>query len=454
MKISRWFIVIMILVFVLFVFIEVKTPKSFNWSVKTYGHYDANPYGAKVVDSLLAKSVRSGYKVKPGSITEAYENDVDTNSAVLLVGNQFKYYGSEYQLLDLLSRGQTVFLFTDDDLPVELQSELNICLRYYSLLYCSNDVIDLNHPHTLLFKWKEDSVYDEADYKFRTFDPHLSIILPERYSSSVYNSSVYDNYDYDVYNYEYHGYYYDDEEEDEEDEEDEEAENEGSYSKLLLTDMNECVVASCGYEGGKLVLVSYPSLFTNYNILEDGGAPLLMRILSQADGKPIVRYDNTISENMNNYGQSQSPLRVFINNKSLRWAVYLALAAIVISLLFTARRKQRVIPLVERPKNQTIEMIKHIGLLYYRNHDNAILVSDKYRQLVFELQRKKFIYLEDDGVDVDSLQTLAEMAEIDREKLNSVLARIKEIDKDDAITVADKEAKRLIDVMDKILNKM
>ena len=222
---------------------------------------------------------------------------------------------------------------------------------------------------------------------------------------------------------------------------------------------NEWIAATCDYDGGKLVLVSYPLLFTNYYVLEKGGAQLLMRILSQAGNHPIIRYDATLNEEyieevVNN--KSQSPLRVFLDHKSLRWAIYLTLIGILISLFFTARRKQRVIPLVEEPKNQTIEMIKHLGLMFYRNHDNATLIRNKYRQLVFELQRKKLIYLDEDNLDEKSQQTLADLAGVDINKFNTLLTRLKAIEDDefDIMSISDKESKRLIDMMNKMLDNM
>lgn len=414
------------------VLVEVKTPNRYHWNERTYSHNDDHPFGAKLVDSLLAVSVKNGYQVKPGSLKEAY-NEYHPDTAILLVNYAFDDYRNDYRhdetgmLIDMLGEGVTVIIFTDD-LGNNMYNKFNV-MTSVGEDYDNGNYIE---PDSIHFKWKKDSCYDGSRFKFRAFDIGYSIILSA--------NSEDEEFEYEDFGEKYVI----------------ENDTEFEWKELLLTGNynHEWMAATCDYEGGKLVLVSYPLLFTNYYVLEDGGAQLLMRILSQADGKPIVRYDNTISDNMNGYNKSQSPLRVFINNRSLRWAVYLTLLGIVISLFFTARRKQRVIPLVEKPKNQTLEMIKHIGLLYYRNHDNAILISDKYRQLAFELQRKKFIFLEDDELDIDSLQALAKMAELDTAKLNSVLTRIKEIDKEDNIKVRDKETRQLIDVMNKILNNM
>lgn len=438
----------MILLFALMVLIEVKTPNRFKWEEKTYGHFDANPFGAKVVDSLLASSVKNGYEVRPGSLKDAYD-DNDSTSTVLLVDYRFNDYENEYMydevdmLEIMLNRGQTVIIFTDMDLGYDMVQCFNIMIEPCILNY-HHSKNNMANPDSIQFKWKDDSCYDDAEYKFRTFDSNYSIILSGNSTNSYNSYDPNDSIYYTDWGYDDEGY-------------DDEGYDEFQWEGLLTTGYydNEWVVATCNYADSKLVLVSYPQLFTNYYVLEHGGAQLLMRILSQAGDKPIVRYDRTINDKfISEENQSQSLLRVFVDHKSLRWAVYLALLGVVISLFFTARRKQRVIPVVEKPKNQTIEMIKHIGLLYYRNHDNISLVSNKYRQLVFELQRQRLIYL-DEELDDDSMQTLADLAELDTEKLNMLLTRIKAIDDDDFdVKVRDKEAKRLIDVMNKMLNNL
>ena len=347
----------------------------------------------------------------------------------------FNDYSNDYRhneadmLMEMLGKGATVIIFTDYDMGNDIYNKLNVMISVKYDSHCSNSI----NSYFVHFIWEEDSCYDDSDFIFRAFNPSYSIILSG-------------NSDDEEFEYEDFG-------------EKCVIENDTKFKwkELLLTgDYNhEWVAAACDYEGGKIVLVSYPLLFTNYYVLEDGGAQLLMRILSQAGDKRIVRYDAALSESyIEEHNKSQSPLRVFIDHKSLRWAVYLTLLGIVISLFFTARRKQRVIPLVDKPKNQTIEMIKHIGLLYYRNHDNANLISNKYRQLVFELQRQKLIHLDDEELDEENLQTLADLAEFDTEQFNTMLTRIKAIDEEDDINVSDKETKRLIDAMNKILNNM
>ena len=473
MKISRWFIGIMVVLFALLVLFEVNSPNRFEWDKKTYGHYDSNPFGAMLVDSLLSSSLKNHYQVKAGDINVAYNDSSVKNSALLLVDNfDPSIYQETSMLIDLLERGQTIIIFTNEEFNESLERQLGINLssdRYYTY---SNST---NKSDSIICEWQGDSCYDDARYIFRLLDYEMSYLVPD-YNDVRSGTDDYD-YGYDNYGYEYEDddYRYEDDdygyEDDEygyesvsspyeyEDEYDPKRLN-FEWTELMLTsdNYNECVVAVGNCDKGKLVLVSLPWLFSNYYVLEDGGAQLLMRILSQAGDKPIVRYDynmDTDTSYIAEKNKSESPLRVFLDNKSLRWSVYLTLFTILLSLIFTARRKQRVIPLVEEPKNQTIEMIKHIGLMYYRSHDNAGLISEKYRQLTFELMKKKLIYLDDvDGLDKSTLNTLAQLAEVDNEKFCLLLDRIKTIDNSEKLNIKNKETKKLINFMNKILNNL
>lgn len=60
MKGSRWFI-LSIVAFLLILFaVEYHLPKKFVWS-PTFGHYDVQPFGCAVFDSLLSSSLPNGY---------------------------------------------------------------------------------------------------------------------------------------------------------------------------------------------------------------------------------------------------------------------------------------------------------------------------------------------------------------------------------------------------------
>ena len=60
MKGNHWFIAGIIVFLVLMFAIECRLPKKFVWN-PTFSHYDKQPFGCAVFDSLLSSSLPKGY---------------------------------------------------------------------------------------------------------------------------------------------------------------------------------------------------------------------------------------------------------------------------------------------------------------------------------------------------------------------------------------------------------
>lgn len=405
MKLSRGFVVFIVILFVVLVMVEVKIPKKFNWNNVTYLHNDSNPFGAMLVDSILKSSVKAGYNVKHGGIFDAYNDSVDTVSSILLVDPDLLMYADE--LKGVLKRGQNVIIISDyltDTLAISFGLDYFDSYRYFI------DYNELDYNDSSLLKWRKDNLYDREDFCFKTFDVfEQSVITFDNDKDTIWTKLL--------------------------------------YEELQSKDMT--VAASRKYGKGKLVLVAWPQVFTNYNVLEKGGAQLLMRIISQVgNDKPVVRYDDHYSEDpLTEEYQSQSPLRVFLDHHSLRWAVYLTLLTIVLSLIFTARRKQRVIPVIDPPNNQTLAMVKHIGLMHYRHHDNASLVRDRFAQFKHEIMRKFLVDIDDDIDLSENLSLIQNQSAVDAKQFVDAVSRLREIAVDYDLVLDDKETKYLLDLM-------
>jgi hypothetical protein len=63
-------------------------------------------------------------------------------------------------------------------------------------------------------------------------------------------------------------------------------------------------------------------------------------------------------------------LRVLFQYEAFRWAFLVALGTLLLYVLLEMRRKQRMIPVLHKPKNESLDFVKTIGRLYYgqRNH--------------------------------------------------------------------------------------
>lgn len=418
MKISRGFVVVILIMFALLVMIEVKIPKRFDWDERTYCSTDSNPFGAMLVDSLLQSSLPGRYEVKEGFLSDAIDDSAIVDNTVLLVDYSILDYEENEinSLLDILRRGQSV-IYIDEYLPDSLSNLLEISIDDGYEYYYSSDL--LSNSDSTTFVWQQDSTFSKASYRFRIFSP--------------YNNGLIANFD------------------------DEKPVWRPIIKQRLKVGGDIVVAASRNYGKGKLIIMTWTQLFTNYNVLEKGGAQLLMRLLSQATGKKIVRYDYHLTtaefyedESGNQHNKSSSPLRVFLDNRSLRWAVYLAVIAIALFMIFTAKRRQRVIPLVEPPKNHTLTMVKHIGLMHYRNHDNAGLVRDYYKQFAQLMLRKLLVNVNDDIDLNENINLISSISGIERDKIIDSFSILNNLIGDHEMKLSDKETMRLIDFMNNI----
>ena len=155
-------------------------------------------------------------------------------------------------------------------------------------------------------------------------------------------------------------------------------------------------------ERGKLYWLPLPA-FTNYGVLDGKNAAYLFRILSQMGGFPIVRTEGYMKETAQ---VQMSPFRYFLSQPPLRWALYLSMVSILLFMIFTARRKQRAIPVIREPENKSLEFAELIGTLYYQKKDHADLVRKKYLYFAEELRREIQVDVEEVAEDERSLAGL------------------------------------------------
>ncbi len=155
-------------------------------------------------------------------------------------------------------------------------------------------------------------------------------------------------------------------------------------SRVLVCDGQGRPVAIQAHIGeGELFLVTTPLLFTNYGMLDGNNASYIFRLLSCMGSLPLIRLES--------YGsgaqESGSLFRVFLKHPPLRWALYTAMLTLLLFMFFTARRRQRVIPVVQPPANGTLRFTQLIGQLYYQRKDYKEMVKKKYLYFCTEVKQ-------------------------------------------------------------------
>lgn len=142
------------------------------------------------------------------------------------------------------------------------------------------------------------------------------------------------------------------------------------------------------YGSGSFLLHTQPAAFTNYYLLKDNNYEYAEELLAYLPDNTI--YWNTGS--MKNERISGSPLRFILAQPALKSAWRIGLIALIIFMIFTARRKQRIVPAITPLKNTTVDFAKTIGNLYYQegNHDTIIE-----KKIIYFLEKIRTEYLID-----------------------------------------------------------
>lgn len=123
---------------------------------------------------------------------------------------------------------------------------------------------------------------------------------------------------------------------------------------------------------GKIYIHTQPLVFTNYHLLY-GNTAYASKALSYLPIQKTVwdsyykpdRFINT------------SPMRYILSQVSLQSAYYLLLISLLLYLVVESKRRQRVIPIVKPLENRSLEFVKTVGGLYFKQRNNADLARKK-----------------------------------------------------------------------------
>ncbi|KAF2081910.1 DUF4350 domain-containing protein [Flavobacterium sharifuzzamanii] len=142
------------------------------------------------------------------------------------------------------------------------------------------------------------------------------------------------------------------------------------------------------YKNGYLYLHTQPVAFTNYNLLKKDYYQYAENVLSYIPKGNIFWYNKTFNDKR----ISSSPMRYIWSQPALKSAWYLGLLGILIFMIFNAKRKQRVVPIIKPLQNLTVDFTKTIGNLYYQEGDHTNIIDKK---IIYFLEKIRTDYLLD-----------------------------------------------------------
>lgn len=181
------------------------------------------------------------------------------------------------------------------------------------------------------------------------------------------------------------------------------------------------------YGEGSFYLSCSPYMFTNYNMLHENNAEYVEKSLSHLANRSIY-WDEYYKVGRQ---ESQTVFRYFLSNSALRWLLYMSILALLCFIIFEAKRKQRIIPIVEPPRNTTLEFVETISSLY-QHKSNPKNLSDKKIQFFHDYIRTK-LYIREIEMNDTFFKKLSIKADIPIEEIKKLFQLIRNIQMKDAI---------------------
>lgn len=455
MKSSRNFLFAMLVLFVLFCLLQVNLPKKFVWS-PTFSHVDKQPLGCFVFDSVLTQSLPNGYHVTKKTFFQLDQEHAKEKISVLMVVDQqdLKQLDVKY-LCNIARRGGKVMVvasssFDDgrnaDTVVVdELERTFKVKIEdgiYFSLRgILSGLKAHDNDMYDTIYWNNRETMYAAQSYRmfYNMVGGTLFVDSVPKVKRLAYTLST------AGYDYKYDSLYV------------------GDFTRFdTIVDKKERIeridtfaikkvptAVSVPYGKGEVIFVSSPLLFTNYGMLEGNTFVYIFRLMSYLADLPVYRTEAYVKTDAMLVAE-QSPFREFIKRPPLRWALYLALLGVVLFMIFTARRRQRVIPIMSKPANRSLEFIQLIGTLYYQRKDHVDLVRKKFKLFAEELRKTAGVDISDVNTDDREYLLLAEKTGMNSDRLKKVIRQIRLVLHSEG-NISVEEMRSLIDAMDTIV---
>jgi hypothetical protein len=217
-----------------------------------------------------------------------------------------------------------------------------------------------------------------------------------------------------------------------------------SYARILGVNENNLPDYIILFSGkGRLYLHLAPRIFSNYFLLTGNNFQYFEYVTAYLRFDPQYVYWDEYYKNIsstadrnnlsrNNNSDHFSSLSVINDNPPLLWAFYLALAGILLFILFKIKRKQRIIEIIKPNSNATVTFAETIGRLYFQQKNNKN-ISEKMIAYFYEYLRKKYL-VSTSVINSEFVNSLSGKSGISKTETNELFELIKYIQLQENLT--------------------
>lgn len=394
MKQHRIYLIILFSTIISFVLFEIYKPKPTDWT-PTFSNKDKIPYGCellyKVLPDVFPNQKISDEKVPIFSIKRVLKLPPKSNYIYV-----FRYFRADslslVKLLNYVQKGNSVFIASENFFG--LDDTLNFKTSFVKDL-ALNDSISINFINTTIRK--------SIDYKYQkqAADTYFEIKNPTKNKNSFTILGK----------------------------------NSKGFPNFIQVDFGK----------GTFFLNTVPMAFTNFYMIKNDNADYVFKALSYLPEQPIFwdEYVNVMSIGKATRGTSksreakgeedtqESPFKFIVSQPALKWAYFITLSALLIYLIFEGKRRQRIIPIMESPKNTSLQFVETIGSLYYHQKDHKAIAEKKITHLLAYIRTK--FYLKTTEIDLEFRSDLSNKSGISSREINDLFDYISFVQNNDYI---------------------
>lgn len=146
------------------------------------------------------------------------------------------------------------------------------------------------------------------------------------------------------------------------------------------------------YGKGNLYLHSNPLVFTNYFLTRPEKVNYATGVFSHLKGQHIIWDEYSKIPFLSNNNVYDSPLYYILQQPSLKYAWWLLLVGVILYVSFAAKRTQRVIPVLEKKTNTSLEYVNLISSLHYQNGNHLDMARKKMKYFLYFIRSKYGIH--------------------------------------------------------------
>lgn len=198
---------------------------------------------------------------------------------------------------------------------------------------------------------------------------------------------------------------------------------------------------------GNLYLHSNPLVFTNYFLTEPAKLRYASAVFSHLEGRNIIWDEYSKIPFMGNNNPYNSPLYYIMAQPSLKYAWWLLLLTVFLYIFFAAKRKQKIIPVMDPKTNTSLEFVRLISRLHYKNGNHLDMAHKKMRYFLYFVRSKYGIHAE--RFKEEQIRRLAEKSRVRFAEVESIFLQYYLIEERFKNNI---EANRLVDLYDAIDN--